>query len=54
MSDLSCVSCGEPITGEYVYHYRLNAYVHGTDECMRAVLGEDIRLHTVLFGRVTK
>lgn len=47
MDDLRCTSCGEPITGGYVYHHRLGVYVHGTDECMRDVNGEDIRLHTV-------
>jgi hypothetical protein len=35
------------IVGSYVYHYRLDANVHSTDECMRDVRGEDIRLHTV-------
>ena len=47
MTELRCDGCGEPITGDYVFHARLGAYVHFKEECMRDVRGEDIRGHTV-------
>jgi hypothetical protein len=44
---MKCAGCSKPIVGDCIYHYRLDEYMHGTDECMRDVHGEDIRLHTV-------
>lgn len=44
---MRCASCGKPVVGNYIYHYRLDVYVHGTEECMRDVRGEDIRAHAV-------
>lgn len=44
---MRCASCDEPIVGSYIYHYRLDVYVHSTEKCMRDVRGEDVRGHTV-------
>ena len=43
-----CDSCGEPITGIVWRHSRLNVLLHGRDECMRNVQGEDVRRHTMI------
>ena len=43
-----CASCGKPITGPYWHHARLDADVHGTEECLRNVKGEDVRMHTMM------
>lgn len=46
--DKTCEVCAEPMgDGYWVYHARLNVYVHG--RCPKDnVCGEDIRMHTVM------
>jgi hypothetical protein len=46
---MKCASCDKPIVGNHIYHYRLDAYVHSTEGCMRDVRGEDIRAHAVMW-----
>lgn len=47
-----CAACGERITDKYcTHHARLDVRVHGKDECLRNVRGEDIRMHTVKIVR---